>query len=109
MKKQFFLPLMFVLMFQFSNGQITWSRYLTPFSTHTIEEAGDGTFISVLDQGYSYLLKLDAYGNTIWVTQPQPRYSDDNLFCAAPDYNGQYIVGGTSVDTTFTYDNEPYI
>jgi hypothetical protein len=92
-----------------SNAQITWSRYLTAYSTNTIEEAPDGSFIACLDSGGSYLLKLDAYGNTIWVKHPTPRLPDDILFCAYPDNNGHYILGGQSPDTTFTYDTEPYI
>jgi hypothetical protein len=109
MKRIFTFLSLFSLVYSYSNGQITWSRYLNPNTTYTIEETSDGSFIACLDSGFSYILKLDAFGNSVWVRHPAARNVADELFCIAPDYNGHFIVGGTSPDTTFTHDNEPFI
>lgn len=109
MKKTTTLVIALLCSALFSSAQITWSKILSPSFTWTIEECFDGSFIVAMDSSGPYVLHMDAYGNQLWVAMPQVRTSGESIYCAAPDLNGGYIVGGVSPDTTGTFDSEPFL
>lgn len=109
MKKTTTLVIALLCSALFSSAQITWSKTLSPSFTWTIEECFDGSFIVAMDSSGPYVLHMDAYGNQLWVAMPQVRTSGESIYCAAPDLNGGYIVGGVSPDTTGTFDSEPFL